>query len=184
MLQKNITGSSLSHGEAEESDNVEVALNVTPMIDVLTCLLFFLLLSFGAVVVALINASVPALSSDSSEQPDLSKTKITISVSITDKGFGLSAQAEGLGQEELDKLAKTFAMKEGSYDYQGLNDYAFELKKRYPESDSAVLIPAGDIPYEVLVKTMDATRERAAEQNGRPARIPLFPAAVVSTLVK
>ena len=47
-----------------------------------------------------------------------------------------------------------------------------------------VLLPEADIPYEVLVRTMDATREREDTKDGRPVRVPLFPGAVVGTLVK
>jgi len=36
----------------------------------------------------------------------------------------------------------------------------------------------------VLIKAMDASRERPMTLKGRPYRLPLFPEAVVSTLVE
>jgi biopolymer transport protein ExbD len=171
-------------GEApvDEAD-LEVNLNVTPMIDVLTCLLFFLLLSFGATVVALINSSVPALS-DSSGEPETDKLKITITVAISEKGFSLGAQGEAVPAEETDKLAKTFPVTKDGYDFAALNAYALELKQKYKNSDSVILLPDADIPYAVLIKTMDATREKVENLEKKQVRTPLFPAAVVSSTVK
>jgi biopolymer transport protein ExbD len=168
---------------------VGVYLNVTPMIDVLTTLLFFLLLSFGAVIIALINTTVPALGDDSSTSADTpDKTIVTMTVLITDKGFTVSGQADGMTEQEMLKLGKSLPLKveggEKLYDYQGLNDFFLEVKRGHEKSDSVVLMPNPDIPYEVLVKTMDATREREIEENGKPKRIPLFPSAVVGSFVK
>jgi len=163
----------------------EPYLNLTPMIDILTCLLFFLLLSFGAIVVALINVSVPALSEGGDPGEPDKTVKVTMSVSVTDKGFDVSGGADGLSEEAIKKLAKKIPLGAEGYDYPALNDFMFEVKKQYKESESVVIVPNPDIPYDVLVRVLDATRERdMSGEAGKPMRLPLFPAAVVSTLVK
>jgi biopolymer transport protein ExbD len=162
----------------------DVYLNLTPMIDILTCLLFFLLLSFGAIVVALINASIPALSEGADPGEPDKTIKVTMSISVTDKGFDVSGSADGLGEEASKKLVKKIPLGAEGYDYQALNDFMFEVKKSYKESDSVVIVPNPDIPYDVLVRVMDASRERDLSGEGKLVRLPLFPAAVVSSLVK
>jgi biopolymer transport protein ExbD len=172
----------LSKADAAE-DETEVNLNVTPMIDVLTTLLFFLLLSFGAVIVALINASVPALS-EGTDAPEITKTKVTMTLTITDKGFFVTGSNDALTDDELNKLKKSIPLGKDGYDYQGLNDFLLDTKQRYKDSDSIVIIPDAEIPYEVLVKSMDFSREKETVVDGKPVRTPLFPAPVISTLVK
>ncbi len=168
----------------DEEEQGSVFLNVTPLIDILTCLLFFLLLSFGAVIIALINATVPALG-DATDQTEPDKvTKITVTISISEKGFVVSASSDKLSETELKKLQKSFALTATGYDYKGVTDHLTDLKQRFKESDSVVIVPEPDIPYEVLIKTLDASREREEVVGKRSIRHPLFPAAVVSTLVK
>jgi biopolymer transport protein ExbD len=169
--------------EADDGSD-PVNLNLTPMIDVLTCLLFFLLLSFGAIIIALINASVPALSEGTDQAPEEEKiVKVTMSVQISDKGFEVSGDAN-LSPDDLNRLKKKIDMKAEGYDYQALNEFFAEVKARYKESDTVIILPDANIPYEVLVKVLDSTREKVAEVDGKQGRIPLFQAPVVSSLVK
>lgn len=166
----------------EEQETQEVHLNLTPMIDVLTTLLFFLLLSFGAVIIALINATVPVMS-DSSD-PAAKSDKISVGLKITDKEIELSVSSGTLKPEELDRMGQTFAKKGTEYDYKALNEYLYKLKREYPKSDTAILTPDPEIVYETIIKCMDASREYTASiTKGHPRKVPLFPAAVVSTLV-
>jgi biopolymer transport protein ExbD len=166
-----------------EEEDPGIYLNVTPMIDVLTCLLFFLLLSFGAVIIALINTTIPVLSESSAQaEPD---KKITVTLVISEKGYSLTAQNDIMTEDESNKLKRSFALASGDYDFTSLNNYLFELKQRYKDSENIVLLPDADVPYEKLIKTMDVTREREGQDAaGKPIRIPLFPAAVISSLVK
>jgi len=174
------------HGtNSEENKSVidDVVLNLTPMIDVLTTLLFFLLMSFGAIVVALINVSIPALSEGTDESEPEKDTKVTMSVQITEKGFIISGASDKLSEEDQKKLVRSIPVKGDGYDFATLTAFLYEIKRRYPKSDSVVLTPEPDIPYETLIKSLDATRE-ISPPDGRGIRTPLFTGAVVSTLVK
>lgn len=166
-------------------DGEEVYLNLTPMIDVLTTLLFFLLLSFGAIVIALINATVPALSEGGKEdnKPPDKKIKVTMTVSISDKGLSVIGDAE-LPEADLKQFQKTFPLIATGYNFPGLTEHLAGIKRRYPESETVILIPDADIPYQVLVQALDATRERVDNSAGKQLRVPLFPGAVVSSIVK
>jgi biopolymer transport protein ExbD len=166
-----------------EDDAEEVFLNLTPMIDILTCLLFFLLLSFGAVIIALLNASVPVIA-DGDPDPNLSKTKVTMGLSISDKGFLVTASHDQLPEEELAKLKRSFPKVKNDFDYQGLHEHLWTVKKKFPNSSSVIMTPTPEIPYEVLVKAMDASRERPGGTPKRPIKVPMFPDAVISTIVE
>ena len=169
---------------ARESDGVEeIHLNLTPMIDVLTCLLFFLLLSFGAVLIALINASVPVVA-DGTPETSSSKTSITLGVSVSKKEIFLTISSDALSEVDMNKLKRSFHAKKDGFDYPSLNKYCYELKQRFQESRSVVITPDPDVDYAVLVAIMDATREWDTTRKGRQFRLPLFPEAVVSTMVK
>jgi biopolymer transport protein ExbD len=162
----------------------EIFLNLTPMIDIMTCLLFFLLLSFGAVIIALVNASVPVIA-DGDPDPTVSKTKVTMGLSITEKGFLVTASHDKMSEEELNKMKRFFPVKGKEHDYQGLGDYLYTVKKQFPNSSSIVITPKpGVVSYEVLIKAMDASRERPVVIRNRPIKLPLFPEAVVSTIVE
>ncbi len=174
-------GHGVGHGAAEEE---EIFLNLTPMIDVLTTLLFFLLLSFGAVIIALVNASVPVISDSDTGDPNVSQDKLTMGLSITDKGMLVTASHDKLSEATLAGLKKYFPKKGKEQDFKGLHEYLWNVKRRYPRSTSIVITPIPSITYEDLVGAMDASRERPIVKDKKPYRIPMFPEAVISTLVE
>ena len=175
------SGSSAFGNTGDEAE--EVYLNLMPMIDILTCLLFFLLISFGAVLIALINASTPVLSEADSEA-NYSKTRVTMGVHITEKGFLATGSHDAMTEEELKVLKRVFPKKDGAFDYEGLHEYLWGIKKQYPDSSTIILTPEAEVPYEVLVGVMDASRDRAGGTKRRPILVPMFPEAVVSTIVQ
>ncbi|MBK8481666.1 MAG: biopolymer transporter ExbD [Proteobacteria bacterium] len=168
-------------GASDEED--EIYLNLTPMIDILTCLLFFLLISFGAVIIALINASVPVLS-DGDADPNASRAKVTMGLQITESGMVVSASHDTMSEAELAGLRKTLPKRAGDYDYEGLHQHLLGVKKKYPNSSTIVITPAPAVLYEAVVKAMDASRDREGGTKRRPLRVPVFPEAVVSTIVE
>lgn len=161
----------------------EIFLNITPMINVLVCLLFFLLASFGAVIIALINASVPVIS-DTPADPNASQAKLTMGVNIDEKGFLVTASHDKLSESELNRLKRTFGKVKGDYDYGGMHEHLWTVKRKYPRSASIIITPAPQIPYDVVIKVMDASRFRPGGTARRPVRIPMFPEAVISTIVE
>jgi hypothetical protein len=51
------------------------------------------------------------------------------------------------------------------------------MKARRPDEEQVVVVPASDIPYEVLVRAMDAARE---DRTTAGASRPLFPTVVIA----
>jgi hypothetical protein len=62
-----------------------------------------------------------------------------------------------------DALAKTIPPPASCYDYGKLTLEMVKIKDVFPKETKIIIYAQPDVPYEVLVKVMDATRE----QNGR-----------------
>jgi biopolymer transport protein ExbD len=177
-----VFGGGKSFGGSDDEAE-EVFLNLTPMIDILTCLLFFLLLSFGAVLIALVHASVPVIA-DGDPNPTVSKMKVTMGLQISDKGMLVTASHDQMPEEELAKMKRFFPKKKNEQDVTGLHEYLWQVKGKFPNSTSIIITPSPGITYEVIIAAMDASRDRPGGTKRKPIRIPMFPEAVVSTLVE
>ena len=88
------------------------------------------------------------------------------------RGFRLTP--EGLVQTSRD--LPTIPKVSSQLDTEGLTQILAQIKERFPDEDRAVLSASPEIPYEQVVKTMDAMRERG----GRP----LFPGVLLSAGVQ
>ena len=167
-------------GKASEEP---VDLNMVPIMNLFLAMIPFLLMCAAFFQVSVINASVPALSegSDSSEEPKKELQKVTVNVQITKEGFTLSASGDQ-PEEELKKLGGKIPKKNGDYDFERLTQRMKAIKDRYKKSDTVILLPDKDVLYDVLVKTMDATRERILDKR-LDTREYMFTNAVVSSIL-
>ncbi len=170
-------------GEEQLEDSGE--LNLVPYLDIVMNIIMFLLatVQFQAML-ANINITLPtaALSSETTTAP---KPELNLTVSISEAGYTLATSGtvlfrgfrlapEGLVQttRELPTLPKVG----GQLDTDGLTLILAQIKERFPDEDRAVLTASPEIPYDQVVKTMDAMRERG----GRA----LFPGVLLSAGVQ
>lgn len=63
----------------------------------------------------------------------------------------------------------------GAYDFKGLNDLLKEIKSRFPDKTDATILAEADIPYDILIKTMDAARTYAVVNPDKIIYAELFP---------
>jgi hypothetical protein len=72
-------------------------------------------------------------------------------------------------------ILRSLPLKENAYDYAGLSEYLQFVKAKYPTVTEASVLLESDIPYDVLVQTMDNVR--LWEMNDAPAftKVELFP---------
>lgn len=162
-------------------DEFAVDLNLTPLMDVMSNILFFLLAGFGAAILSFLAASVP-VQSDSDSAPDAPRTdKVTVNLQIAAEGYKLSISNDRLPPDELAKgksvLQKTT---KGTYDNDALSATLLELKRKYPASDTVMIVPSDTTVYEEIVAAMEASKD--VKQGGQ--RLRLFPKAVIADLVK
>jgi biopolymer transport protein ExbD len=149
-------------------------LNIVPYLDIMMNLIMFMLLSMtGLVSFAVLNVAAPkyaAGAAASSGQEDQNKPKLLLTVLISDKGFfvagsggvlpGDTGQVPASGTEGQPTVPR---MASGDYDYAGLTAKMVEIKKAFPEDTKVIMGADAKIPYEILVKTMDACRENAGQ---------------------
>jgi len=174
--------SSLGAGAfGSQSTIVDVNLNLTPLLDVMSNILFFLLAAFGASMVAILPATTPV---QSSEGTDVEKQTdaVTAMVRVTLQGINLSCQNDALPPAEL-KACETYLAKDGAnYDHAGLTGALRRIKEKYPASHTMVLAPDDSVRYQEVVRFMDAARQYIPPEILAP-RMLLFPDVVLSGVV-
>lgn len=156
-----------------------VDLNLTPLMDVMSNILFFLMASVGASVVALLPAALPTRSEAAAgAEPPANQVMVTLQISAA--GYKAHAQNERLTREEL--AALRFELPAGEWakmPYEELTSKLLAIKEKYRASDTVIILPEDKVPYDVIVRTMDAARG-----TGSAPRTNLFTKVVISDLVK
>ena len=159
-------------------------LNLIPIMNLVSILIPFLLLASGAVKLASIDSTMPAIGapSEASEPPDEEEEPpLTLSIVITEKGFSVKhnkepkLEGEAAPAAEGEEKGPTLPCKDESgnelsacdtpeqYDYIGLTKHLVEVQKLYaqPDDQNVILAPESGVKYEVLIRSMDATRDEA-----------------------
>ncbi len=169
--------------EAEEDEAVG-ELNLIPFLDVLVNTMIFLLATAAvAAPRANILATAPTTTPDDEVvRPGPPGDRLNLTVAVSRSGF-IVGGASGIlsapdGTRPTIKCAAPLrdgrcpafvTTRKGHpgwvdrYDYDALARLAQKIKVRYPKTRQAVLTADGHVPYQVLVKTLDAVR-------GKPTR--------------
>jgi biopolymer transport protein ExbD len=165
----------------ESATSYDVYLNLTPLMDVMSNILFFLLAAFGATVVAILPTTVPVRSSDTSAKVEAQEEKVNVTIKAEASGLTVACDSPNVDPAKLREFAGRVGRKDGSYDHVALNALVKRIKERYPASKTVVLVPEDDMKYEIIVKIMDAVRDYRMPDGHR---VELFPEVVLSSLVK
>jgi biopolymer transport protein TolR len=146
-------------------------LNIVPYLDILMNLIMFMLLSItGLSAFGILNVNAPnygAPTTQVTEEGD--KPKLLLTVLISKKGFYVAATGGVVGQQQAQtnpaEAPPSIPKKgDGSYDYTALTENMVNVKKEFPSESKVIVGAEGDIPYEVLVQTMDAIRETPGKE--------------------
>ncbi len=120
----------------------EEGLNLVPYIDLLTCMIAFLLITAVWTQVARLKVSRHGPGGDEAE-PEPPRTNMTILVGA--EGFNLVVGTD----------RQLFPRKPEGYDYPGLAAALDRVKGAHPDKDDAVVAPEDKIDFGTLVATMD-----------------------------
>jgi len=121
-------------------------LNLVPYIDLLTCMVTFLLLTAVWTQLARIDVTQKG-QAQSAEQTDEKPPETKLVVVINEDGFLIAGGAAG-DQKPIKK-------KEGKYDYDTLLALLKEVKKTYPDKKDVHIASDDGIQYESVIETMD-----------------------------
>jgi biopolymer transport protein ExbD len=159
----------------ERRVDASAELDVTPVMSLIVHLIPMLLLSVRFASFGQLPASGPvvptreAVSQGRFEQ----QSRQVVSVRVTPQGFVLG----GVG--DLDpRLPCKGACDVGTYDYEGLNVAMIEAKRLHPQEQRVVIAPEASVPFDVVVRVMDATRD-ASSAGG--TRVSLFPQPLLAS---
>jgi biopolymer transport protein ExbD len=140
-------------------------INLTSMIDMMTILVFFLLVHGGFVRLALLELNLPAAQSAATNEPPSLQLEIT----VRDSGIEVGDRSAG----QLIRIDNT----PSGYDLPKLTEYLARVKERFPDKSDATLLLEPDVQYDTLVAVMDRVRvaEHFDAAAGRVLRTELFP---------
>ena len=138
-------------------------LNIVPMIDMMVILVFFLLFTAVFSNTNIIELNLPAPNSSIPELPKGLQLEVIVhrdSLDIADRNSG---------------VLRSLPKKNGDYDYQGLSEFLQFVKSKYPTVLAASVLLEQDIPYDVLVQTMDNVRLWQMNDAPKFTKVELFP---------
>lgn len=139
----------------EELEEEAGELNLVPYMDIVTNIIIFLLATVQYnVALGNVNVSVPTISSGggaAAEEPE----KPPLNLTITAAASGFIIAAAGGQIPSIPKLPN------GDYDYKALTEKLMEIKADPANTDEtkATFNADAQIPYEIVIKTLDAMRE-------------------------
>jgi len=138
-------------------------LNIVPMIDMMVILVFFLLFTAVFSNTNILELNLPAPNSSVPDLPQGLNLEVIVrqnSIEIADRNSG---------------VLRTLPKKEGEYDYAGLSEFLQFVKSKYPDTLAASVLLEPEIPYDVLVQTMDNTRVWLNSEGIGLTKVELFP---------
>jgi biopolymer transport protein ExbD len=149
--------------EKLETDIMEL-LNLTPLMDVFTVLVVFLLITAVFTSITIMELSVPTNAGASVS----SKPNFTIEVIVRKAGLEI---ANGSSVEAA------IPNIDNKYDLKKLSEILLRLKAQYPDKEDATVLMEPKVEYDYLIQIMDAVRgaEVRAEGSKEADKIVLFP---------
>jgi len=153
---------------------VDVEVDMVPIMNMFLVLVPFLLMSASFLHIKAINTSVPVLGLASTEKPVDPNLKAIVVVELKKAAISLSLNADALKPEEAAEWSREFPKNgEDPFPFHMLADHLEGIKTAYPASDTLIIVPNGDVLYDIIIKTMDVARYRQTETK-------LFPNVVIS----
>src|SRR5580692_1092057 len=139
-------------------------LNIIPFLDIITNVLMFVLATISVTFTTMIDSEPPHAGGSNSRAP--TKPTLSLNIIVVDKGFIVSAFGTRIGegcQGPGSGMAVGLKSADGrqDYDYGSLTQCAKRLKNQVPEAadeTAATLTANKDVPYQVIISTVDAIR--------------------------
>lgn len=167
---------------AASSQDEATAFDLTALLDILSNIIFFLMASFGAAVVAMVPVSVPTVSEEGENDTAAELDKVTVTMTLAaDGSVGITATNQEMLPEELAPFSKQIPGAEGGVDVAAVASHLWSIKDRFRKSQDLILVPEPKVTYALLISAMDAARERRMMVDGKAVFPKLFPAVVVSS---
>ncbi len=150
----------------EESFDTDImrVLNLIPMMDILTVLVIFLLITAIFTHITIMELNVPTSAGGSA-------------VNMPNFAIEVIVRKAGLEIANGSSVEAAIPKKDNRYDMEMLSEMLRRLKAQYPEKEDATVLVEPDIEYDYLIQIMDAVRgaEVRAEGSEEVTKTVLFP---------
>jgi len=133
-------------GRSSGKKNLNVELNLVPFIDLLTCLICFLLMTAVWVQIAKISVTQSGQGAPTDTPPD--RNQLNLTVAVTPYGFLLTGNGQTLEGGDILK-------KDNSYDFERLGTKLKEVQGLFPDKSDIIVMSEDTIQYQDLINTMD-----------------------------
>lgn len=140
-------------------------LNITAFMNLMVVLVPFLLISAVFSHLAILELSLPADSNSASKQEQ--KKLRNFEVIVRQNKFTVA--------DTLNGVIKEIQSVNGQYNYSALSKLLIQLKRRFPDKKNISLLLEANIPYDVLVQTMDTVRLVSVVESAELVQKELFP---------
>jgi biopolymer transport protein ExbD len=149
--------------EPTQTDIMEL-LNLTPMMDVFTVLVVFLLITAVFTSITIMDLNVPTGAGGAASNKPNFAIEVIVRKSGLEIGNGSSVEA-------------AIPKKDDKYDLKKLSEILIRLKAQYPVKEDATVLMEPKIEYDYLIQVMDTVRgtEVQAEGSKEVEKIVLFP---------
>lgn len=149
--------------ESFDTDIMRV-LNLIPMMDILTVLVIFLLITAVFTHITIMDLNIPTRAGGTA-------------VNVPNFSIEVIVRKAGLEIANGSSVEAAIPKKEDKYDLDLLTKILARLKAQYPEKDDATVLIEPDIPYDYLIQIMDAMRgaDVREEGSGEMKKLVLFP---------
>jgi biopolymer transport protein ExbD len=163
-------------------------LSILPIMNLVSILIPFLLMTAQFAQISAIETLVPVLPSPGAPS-DAADEPVTLLVQVGRQGVRIvgadavfqTGQQAGASSPPIIPCKGGVCAGADSYDWAALTRALSKIKDAFPEEDQLLLLPDEDIPYEAIVRAMDASRADPSARglDGRPR--PLFPRVVLAS---
>lgn len=126
---------------------LNVDLNLVPFIDLLTCLICFLLMAAVWIQIGKISVTQSGQGAPTEQTPE-ERQQLNLVVAITPQGFLLTGNGQTLEGGDILK-------KDDKYDYERLGAKLKEVHGLFPDKNDIVVMSEDTIEYKDLINTMD-----------------------------
>jgi len=160
--------------------NPRPEVNLTPVLGLVAILIPMLLMAYAPQVLAVIDSEPPALCGGScAAEPG--EESVTPRVLLTARGITLEDVVMETGEDPSKaELPCTGACRTADdYDWEAVQEALALTRAETEGSGQVAIVPTDDVPYDVVVQSMDACRERVFADGTTE---PLYPFPVLGAL--
>lgn len=167
------------------------SVNLLPIMNLVSILIPFMLMTTNFVQLAVIDTTVPALAAKGERAEDEPAEPLTLTLYVTSQGIGVGGadaivygasppDGEGANRPPTLPCPGGVCSMADSYDWRGLTGLLSRIKDANPDETDVLIVPERRIPYEVIVRAMDASREDPDARGPDGRARALFPKVVLA----